>query len=189
MRLISHIRLGLSVMARYPMGIIESIAYLYGNIQPDVCFFSYLRNVAPGDEKRGHNYSTALGRIDSMEDSLVPDGIVAAYTLGKITHYAADIFTFPHNPSIFHGTLKEHMKYERKLDRQLQEMLEEDIEFMPENFLSGITSALEELHGEYEKNEPSTMNDISFIIYAALLLRTSFSYESKSRRKRTVAII
>ena len=95
MRLLSHIKLSLSVLRKHPLGLIESVAYLFGSIQPDICFISYFKGVAPGDESRGHNFSTAIRRIEDMEISQVPDGITAAYMLGKITHYAADSFTCP----------------------------------------------------------------------------------------------
>ena len=187
-RLISHIRLGLHIIRKYPFGLIESLAYLFGNIQPDICAYSYLKGVAPGDEKRGHNMKTALMRIERMEMSMVPDGIAAAYTLGKITHYAADIFTYPHNPELFHGSLKGHMIYERVLDNRLEKVLDESETFLPDTVITGATPFLKELHKEYEKAKHSPMNDISYILSAAFILRTSFSYEAVYSSKRRIAI-
>ena len=36
------------------------------------------------------------------------------YLLGKLIHYIADAFTFPHN-NVFKGNLVQHCKYENKL--------------------------------------------------------------------------
>ena len=186
MRLISHLRLSLHILSKHPMGMPESIAYLFGNIEPDLCFFSYFRNTEPGDRGRGHNYKTAMARIRKLELSLVPDGIAAAYTLGKITHYAADIFTFPHNPHLFIGSLKDHMAYERVLDDMLSSYLEVCREsFIPDS-MEGACDYLAELHGKYEKEAASPSNDLFHILRAATALRTAFSYVSGGIARRAV---
>ncbi len=158
------------------MGVLEGLAYLFGNVQPDILFTSYLSDVAPGDECRGHNYRTAMLRIRRLATSLVPDGITAAYTLGKITHYAADIFTYPHNPDIFHDTLLCHMKYERVLDEQLEAALDGKLADSFE-FIGNAEEFLESLHSRYILEEHSVSNDISYIIPAALALRKAYSFE------------
>ena len=160
------------------MGMLESIAYLFGNIEPDICIFSYFSGTEPGDEGRGHNYKTAMTRIRKLEMSLVPDGIAAAYKLGKITHYAADIFTHPHNPELFHGTLREHMAYERKLDTAFESFLKSGAEVSSSDSLCIVSEDLERLHEKYEKLRVSVRNDILHIMLAATMLRTGFSYES-----------
>ena len=157
------------------MGLLEGCAYLFGNIQPDILFRTYLSGTAPGDECRGHNYKTAMMRIGKMTREMMADGISAAYTLGKITHYAADIFTYPHNPDLFHDTLLNHMKYERKLDDCLQSSLERgvwksfEISSNPENFL-------EDKHAEYLGAEISPDNDLEYIVPSALALRRAFAF-------------
>lgn len=178
-RMISHLRLGLRILRMMPMGIAASAAYLFGSVQPDLCFISYMKGVAPGDEMRGHSCRTAMMRIAAMERSSVSGPIEAAYVLGKITHYAADIFTFPHNLHLFSGTLREHMAYERRLDEAI--MLDMDaIPDAPDQIAAGVSGYLEGLHGEYEAAKPSMENDISFILRAALSIRACFSYEEGS---------
>ena len=105
------------------MGIIASLSYIIGNIQPDLCFTSYLFGVEPGDEKRGHSYSTAMKRIRVLENLKVSNRIFAAYVLGKISHYAADSFTFPHNQTLFSGTLKEHMLFWKRNTMKYRKMI------------------------------------------------------------------
>ena len=170
------------------MRIPESIAYLFGSIQPDICFISYFRHVEPGDERSGHNFSTAIRRIEDMEISLVSDGITAAYMLGKMTHYAADSFTYSHNPSIFHGSLKDHMKYERVLDECLENAIESDNVSIPDTVLTSATAFIKEMHRSYETEAPSAEHDIVYIISAAFILRTAFTYEENRSAKHSVAI-
>ena len=99
--------------------------------------------------------------------------------LGKITHYAADIFTFPHNLDLFSGTLREHMAYERRLDEAF--MLDIDaISDVPDQIAAGVSGYLEGLHREYEATGPSMENDISCILRASLSIRACFSYEEGS---------
>ena len=186
MRLISHIRLALSILSSHPMGFVESLAYIFGNIQPDLCVITYFRGTSPGDERRGHNYRTAIKRIGKLEECLVPDGIAAAYTLGKITHYAADCFTYPHNPDIFHGLLSDHMKYERKLDRKLVSVLESGAMYA-DGVLYSPSSFLSALHTEYMGKEMCEENDISYILLSSIMLRTAFSYESGRFARRAFA--
>ena len=170
------------------MGIIASLSYIIGNIQPDLCFTSYLLGVEPGDEKRGHSYSTAMKRIRVLENLKVSNRIFAAYVLGKISHYAADSFTFPHNQTLFSGTLKEHMKYERLLDDVLRNAFNMHNEIQ-ENDISDVFSFLSKLHEKYERQKPSPHNDVSYIIPIALILATSFNYVTNQRLKRTIAVL
>ena len=174
MRLVSHIRLALHILSQHPMEPFCALSYILGCIQPDICIRSYLAGVAPGDEGRGHNFRTALMRIAKLERDMVHDGIASPYILGKITHYLSDAFTWPHNPHLFHGGLKDHMKYERILDDAMQKRLFPDHDWSM--MLSGsIESFIAELHAEYERNTPSAENDLSFIIPAASALRTAFA--------------
>ena len=175
MRLVSHIRLALHILSQHPMEPFSALSYIFGSIQPDICIRSYLAGVAPGDERRGHNYRTALMRISKLEEDIFHDGVASPYILGKITHYASDAFTWPHNPQLFHGSLKEHMKYERRLDDALQKRLFSDYD-SGMTLSESIQSFIAELHAEYERNTPSAENDLSFIIPAAAALRTAFAF-------------
>ncbi len=180
-RMISHVKLALHVMSRYPFGLLGSLAYIFGNIEPDLCFTSYFFGIVPGDEGRGHSFTTALMRIARMENRIVSGGIVAAYTLGKITHYASDAFTYPHNTALFKGSLKEHMVYERALDRALLPYIlsAAEVEALP---VDSASSLVRKLHCRYERNSPSLENDLSHILSASLALRTSFSFAAFRRK-------
>ena len=53
-------------------------------------------------------------------------GIRKCYHLGKLTHYVADAFTFPHNKK-FCGSLKEHRRYEKTLHDQFSDVLQKQV--------------------------------------------------------------
>ncbi len=186
--MISHIKLGLHVMRKHPMGFFGSLSFLFGSIQPDICFLSYFCDVEPGDERRGHSYSTAIRRIQELESKLSKDSITALYVLGKIVHYAADSFTYPHNTSLFHGTLKEHMRYERILDETLSDALESERYSGGNQTFSEVSSFVTEWHSFYEKHEPSAECDVSYIVSIVFMIVASFGYVSEPAIKRTVAV-
>ncbi len=170
MRLINHLRVSLKIarMLGPFMGVLPAAGFVFGNIQPDIAVTTFVRNTEPGDRMRGHSYSTARKRMLSLLESLaeedVPDTVMA-YRIGKIAHYAADSFTFPHNPDLFHGSLKEHMVYERVLEPEI-----DSIEFDPSQLGLISTSCFYEkiadMHKEYEQTEPSAACDASFIASA-----------------------
>ncbi len=182
MRLINHLRVSLKIarMLGPFMGVMPAAAFVFGNIQPDIAVTTFVRNTEPGDRMRGHSYSTARKRISALLDSLSEEGLsdaVMAYRIGKISHYAADSFTFPHNPDLFHGTLKEHMVYERVLEPEV-----DSIEFDPSQ-LGLISSSfyaekIENMHREYALKEHSAATDAGYIaaaLYASASLLAFFA--------------
>ena len=173
LRFISHIHTGIYMLLqmRPSMGLLESAAYLFGSVQPDVCMKTYVMGVAPGDEGRGHNFRTAMLRIERLlENYEGGGGIVSAYRLGKISHYAADIFTYPHNPHLFRGSLKDHMKYERKLNRYLKSYLASGNVRLNVRFTTDVLGELRARHDEYEEMEHSPETDTSCILSALALV-------------------
>lgn len=101
-------------------------AFIFGNIEPDRNLFTYLHGLAWGKKFHGHNYENVLLVMKKLFDSLQRRerfGIREYYRLGKLTHYVADAFTFPHN-SVFHGNIKKHCKYESILHNQLMHSLQ-----------------------------------------------------------------
>ncbi len=167
-------RLGLGIISRFPLGIISSAAYLFGCIQPDIAVLTYFIGTSPGEEGRGHSFRTAMRRIAELLPLLSRPGAVSAYRLGKITHYAADCFTFPHNLDMFSGSLAEHMIYERVLDCQLR-LLMEGADFMPFPCPDGDPSyLLASMHRSYVSTRRTVSDDLSFIIRASSMLRASY---------------
>jgi hypothetical protein len=96
---------------------LRGAAFLLGNIEPDLLFVSYLC----GQERHpfaGHLYPEASQRM--LRLCLQLDGgcrtIADHFRLGKLCHYTADCFTWPHDPS-YPGTMAAHISYERQLNR------------------------------------------------------------------------
>lgn len=88
--------------------------------------------------------------------------------LGVITHYLADYCTFPHN-SIFKGSLKDHLYYEKELKFSLKEYIQgEDVqkECEAENFesIEDVIGFISKTHSEYLKALKEVKEDIEYIV-------------------------
>lgn len=102
-------------------------AFIIGNVEPDVNLFTYLRGIFQEKKVRGHNYENILPIIKKEFRYLKNKkkfGIKEYYILGKLMHYIADIFTFPHN-KLFNGSLLEHAKYEKNLHTAMKDIFKE----------------------------------------------------------------
>ena len=79
--------------------------------------FTYLHGSLKTEKFRGHNFDNArkcfVCLIHKIETEEMTE-IKRCYLLGKLIHYVADAFTFPHN-NVFKGNLVQHCKYENKL--------------------------------------------------------------------------
>lgn len=88
--------------------------------------------------------------------------------LGVITHYLADYCTFPHN-TIFQGSLKDHLFYEKELKFSLKEYIQgEDAqkECEAENFesIEDVIGFISKTHTEYLKALKEVKEDIEYIV-------------------------
>ena len=92
-------------------------AFILGNIEPDRNPFTYLRGSIKNQMLRGHNFDNSYESIVKLVRRIQLHGCTRMrdfYLLGKLTHYVADAFTFPHNKE-FTGGLLEHCNYESTL--------------------------------------------------------------------------
>lgn len=84
-------------------------ALILGSIEPDYNLITYLRGSIKVEKLRGHNFDNAHHCIETLIDK-IETGIMSEvkrwYLLGKLIHYVADAFTFPHN-KVFKGNLAE----------------------------------------------------------------------------------
>lgn len=93
-----------------------------------------------------------------------------ARRLGVITHYLSDYCTYPHN-SIFKGTMKEHIYYEKALKFSLRDYVGKDEAKMDrENHttihsLEDIIEFIQNTHREYIKAIKAVKVDIQYIVY------------------------
>lgn len=100
-------------------------AYLRGNVAPDENPVTYLHGFRYGMKFHGHNYENILPTIKRLYGSLLKKkslGLIDYYRLGKLSHYTADSFTYPHN-AIFPGSIVDHVKYESVLRYHLEDFL------------------------------------------------------------------
>ena len=91
------------------------------------------------------------------------------YTLGKLTHYLADAFTYPHNDH-FSDSLMDHHRYESDLRLYLEGYLAQQ-QLRMETARRALTEAIAELHRQYLSMENSGFGlDVRYILKATNLL-------------------
>ena len=98
------------------------LAFLFGSFQPDCNPLTYLKGSWRGQKLRGHNFSNSQLYIYTRIHRLQRRThwtMWQYYTLGKLTHYLADAFTYPHNDH-FSDSLMDHHRYESDLRLYLE---------------------------------------------------------------------
>ncbi len=148
------------------------LAFLFGSFQPDCNPLSYIKGSLSGPLLRGHNFPNSqpyiLSRIARLQQRR-RWRLWQYYTLGKLTHYLADTFTFPHNPHYPTG-LKNHHSYETVLRLTLQEYLRTTPLPAVGAPVPDLPSALAELHRRYLGEAASPDRDVQYIVRATVLL-------------------
>ena len=147
------------------------MAFLIGSFQPDVNPFSYLKGSVHYDRLKGHNYPNSRNYIYAHIDKLQRRDrwtIWQYYTLGKLTHYLADAFTFPHNEN-YPDSLIAHREYEDALRVYLAEYLQNRT-LRLEQARRDLILAIDELHRRYMETQADVDQDARFILEANLLL-------------------
>lgn len=124
MRTADHMNLSRYIMDHMDAGAskLKKAAFIFGSIEPDINMLTYFRGSIHGEEKlRGHNYENVQKYMEKLTNKLTKKlekggmgTIRQSFLLGKLVHYVADSFTYPHN-SIFPGNLREHCQYETEL--------------------------------------------------------------------------
>ena len=147
------------------------LAFLFGSFQPDCNPLSYLKGSLRARKFRGHNFSNSQLYINAHIARLRQCRSWTTwqyYTLGKLTHYLADAFTYPHNED-FPDTMLDHHRYETDLRQYLIGYLAHRT---PRQLKScqELTAALEELHEQYMAAHATMGRDIRYILQATELL-------------------
>lgn len=146
-------------------------AFLFGSFEPDCNPFSYLKGSLRATRFGGHNYSNSQRFIKRKVRKLQNRkhwNIWHYYTLGKMTHYLADAFTFPHNTH-YTDTLLAHHQYETDLRAYLEEYLENRT-LRRKAFRCDMADALSQLHDFYMQSTADQPMDVQFILEAVGLL-------------------
>lgn len=148
------------------------LAFLFGSFQPDCNPLSYLKGSFRAKKFGGHNYTNSQlyinAHIRRLQNRRKTWTIWQYYTLGKLTHYLADAFTYPHNEN-FPDTLLDHHRYETNLREYFSGYLAHR-SVRRVNSCGELTGALETLHEQYMTSHSSAVRDSRYILRATSLL-------------------
>lgn len=148
------------------------LAFLFGSFQPDCNPLTYLKGSRRARKLRGHNYSNSQPYIASRIAKLQNRQrwtMWQYYTLGKLTHYLADAFTYPHNDH-FQDSLMDHHRYETDLRRYLEGYLSQR-KLELETVHRDLTDAIADLHRQYVEAKSGGLGvDAGYITAATALL-------------------
>ena len=147
------------------------LAFLFGSFQPDCNPLTYLKGSRRARKLRGHNFSNSqLYIYDHIRRLQQRDRwtVWQYYTLGKLTHYLADAFTYPHNEN-WPNTLMDHHRYETDLRLSLAEHLSRQA-LRRRQRRQDLTAAIEQLHRQYMDSRSNLEQDIRYILEATGLL-------------------
>lgn len=141
-------------------------SFIFGCIEPDINFLTYMKGgIKYKKSFCGHTRKHSLDYILRILEYLQKQeklNIIDFYRLGKIIHYIADSFTYPHTEN-FKGNIIEHMKYEK----QLHSLLEENklkIKINKNNDFKDLKKYLLDNQKKYNKQNMEIKNDLKFII-------------------------
>ena len=147
------------------------LAFLFGSFQPDCNPLTFLRGIRFTHKPQGHNFISTQLYINRRIRDLQRRSewsIWQYYTLGKLTHYLADAFTYPHNEH-YSDSLMNHHRYETELRQCLAEHLSRT-EPLKQQLRHELTDALDQLHRQYMESRSNLEQDIRYILEATALL-------------------
>lgn len=146
-------------------------AFLFGSFQPDCNPLSYLKGSLRCRPLGGHTYANSQTYIFSHIRRLQHRSrwtLWQYYTLGKLTHYLADAFTYPHNDH-YPDTLLSHHQYETDLRLCLADYLSSHT-LCPRQRRGDVAAAIRELHDQYASARTDQKRDVEYILAATGLL-------------------
>lgn len=147
------------------------LAFLFGSFQPDCNPLTYFKGSIHGKTLMGHNFTNSQKYIDrhiSMLQGRSNWHLWQYYTLGKLTHYLADAFTFPHNET-YHAGIAAHRRYESAM----RECFSQYLSTLPQVSLpagGNVTAAIDGLHRQYLTAASDTTRDFGYILSATTTL-------------------
>ena len=148
------------------------LAFLFGSFQPDCNPFTYLKGSLHARTLGGHNYTNSkpyiLSHICRLQQRKARWTVWQYYTLGKLTHYLADAFTFPHNEH-YPDTMLAHHQYETDLRAYLEEYFR-SCTLRRKQFRADVCSAISQLHDYYMEAAADQRMDVQYILEATALL-------------------
>ena len=147
------------------------LAFLFGSFEPDCNPLSYIKGSRRGKKLMGHNFSNSQAFIHRRIRKLQNRDHWTTwqyYTLGKLTHYLADAFTYPHNET-YPDSLMAHRQYEDELRMYLAEYLQQRT-LRSQQFREDLEAAISELHRQYLESRGDLQRDVQYILQATAML-------------------
>lgn len=150
------------------------LAFLFGSFQPDCNPLTYLKGSRRACRLRGHNFSNSQpyinAHIQRLQQRRTNWTMWQYYTLGKLTHYLADAFTYPHNEN-YPDSLMDHRRYEHELRLSLAAHLSRQA-LRRQQLRQDLITAIDQLHRQYMDSRADLERDIRYILEATDLLMT-----------------
>ena len=155
-------------------------ALILGSVEPDYNLITYLRGSIKVEKFRGHNLGNAHRCMETLIDK-IETGIMSEvkrwYLLGKLIHYVADAFTFPHN-KVFKGNLAEHCSYEKELYTYMGNIMQnKSVVWAQPAPDESLIEQIDKMHRSYLEERQGCANDCCYILGAVTLVFRYFSEE------------
>lgn len=163
----SHILLGEYLIGyRSLPGQLYEKAFLWGCVEPDYNYFTYLKGSIRIEPLRGHNFQNARNSILRLAGRLQRcgcRGLWDYYRLGKLIHYISDAFTYPHNQH-YGGSLKGHVLYEEKLHDCFRNCVSEAVGIPGEEPDCPVGAVILGAHRQYVETAADPLTDLKYIL-------------------------
>lgn len=133
---------------------------------------------------QGHHSQNGMKHIKKLTEKIEgkPLNMITCYRAGKLTHYIADAFTFPHNDG-FTGNIKNHMSYERRLHYKFSQYLDKaSFPFQVRTQESDPWAAFACMHDRYISSRKTQTDDIEYMLRAAGQVLISIAQRSVQRK-------
>ncbi len=163
-----HLALGLVLADRsgnWPLAE-HRLAFLLGCAAPDWNVLTYLRGARSRRRICGHNFENSLRVMERSLLGVQRDGLRTAvdfFRLGKMLHYAADAFTWPHN-DFWEAGIRAHRVYEAELHRRFRAALADDRFLLARDAPGLLAVYYNRAHRAYARAERGMETDCRFII-------------------------
>jgi hypothetical protein len=148
------------------------LAFLFGSFQPDCNPLTYFKGSIHGKTLMGHNFTNSQKYIERRIERLQNRSkwhVWQYYTLGKLTHYLADAFTFPHNET-YHENIAAHRRYEAAMRERFSQYLASLPKPAPGPSVEDVSAAINRLHRQYLTAASDAIRDFGYILSATSTL-------------------
>ena len=141
-------------------------AFLWGCVEPDLNIFTYLKGTLKIQPFRGHNFNNSkscilstIGKLQQCQHWKLKE----YYRLGKLMHYIADAFTYPHNENYREG-IRYHRSYEKNLHGFIQNQIMVWQNRREEFWNVSVPEAINLWHLQYLKASIGVNTDVYYIV-------------------------